>query len=72
MEADVCYSALFIGSLATHSVMLHRHRKAGLHCTPGVHGSNELKQQAYTTAVPAQQAYAVPASGYQSGAYQQA
>ncbi|KAM0335375.1 hypothetical protein ACHAQA_000420 [Verticillium albo-atrum] len=26
--------ALFITSLAIHSTMLHRHRKAGLHCTP--------------------------------------
>jgi hypothetical protein len=57
--------------------MLHRHRKAGLHCTPGVvqtyppTNGGELKQQPTTTAmpvqqyaVPQQQAYAVPATNY--------
>ncbi|KDN61625.1 hypothetical protein CSUB01_01450 [Colletotrichum sublineola] len=32
--ANVVASALFITSLVIHSVMLHRHRKAGLHCNP--------------------------------------
>ncbi|KAB5578654.1 hypothetical protein GE09DRAFT_1214813 [Coniochaeta sp. 2T2.1] len=79
--------ALFIGSLATHGVALHRHRKAGLHCTPGAApsyptaGGSEFKQTPAETTVPVQsyvapqqqqQAYAVPAAGYPQQQYQQA
>ncbi|OIW23986.1 hypothetical protein CONLIGDRAFT_120551 [Coniochaeta ligniaria NRRL 30616] len=77
--------ALFIGSLATHGVMLHRHRKAGLHCTPGAAptyptGGSEFKQQPTQTTVPVQQqyaapqqqAYAVPAPTYPQQPYQTA
>ena len=67
--------------------MLHRHRKAGLHCSPGASalpaypaaGATEPKQQPTQTAVPAQQyavpqqqAYAVPAANYPTQQYQQA
>lgn len=31
------FSLLFVISLAITSVMLHRHRAAGLHCMPGSH-----------------------------------
>lgn len=36
--------ALFIVSLVIHSVMVHRHRKAGLHCNP-VHSSHHHETQ---------------------------
>lgn len=65
--------------------MLHRHRKAGLHCTPGAApsysaGGSEFKQQPIQTAVPVQQqyavpqqqAYAVPAATYPQQQYQPA
>ncbi|OBR10275.1 Integral membrane protein [Colletotrichum higginsianum IMI 349063] len=34
--------ALFVASMAIHGVMLHRHRKAGLHCNPGTPGSSPV------------------------------
>ncbi|WQF87441.1 hypothetical protein CDEST_12455 [Colletotrichum destructivum] len=34
--------ALFVASMAIHSVMLHRHRKAGLHCNPITPGSTPV------------------------------
>lgn len=58
-------SALFVASLVIHSLALHRHRAAGLHCTPGAPATApttgaELKQPEPTyTSVPPQQ-YAVP------------
>lgn len=64
--------ALFIASLAIHGVMMHRHRSAGLHCTPvdpnapappvgGGATDAKHEMQFQTPAVyPHQQQYAVP------------
>ncbi|OHW94117.1 integral membrane protein [Colletotrichum incanum] len=55
--------ALFVASMAIHSVMLHRHRKAGLHCNPVAFGSAPVvtshivpeKNTAQVTTTPAYQ-----------------
>lgn len=64
---DISSSALFVTSLALHSLALHRHRAAGLHCNPvsasasatGSHGgaapnnASAEKTSAFATAQPA-------------------
>jgi hypothetical protein len=75
---------LFITTLAIHSVRLHRHRAAGLHCMPGspqtLPGPSGEKIQAYVqhytqAAYPAQAAYPPqaqgPPQGYPPQAYPQ-
>ncbi|KAK1975139.1 hypothetical protein LZ30DRAFT_786485 [Colletotrichum cereale] len=76
--------ALFVTSLVIHSVMLHRHRKAGLHCNPvnplatPVGGSQVMhgKEGAEVTANPVfqhapnqAQAQAAPPYGHQDANY---
>jgi hypothetical protein len=38
------YSVLFVTSLAIHSVMVHRHRSAGLHCMALTNGQGNAQQ----------------------------
>ncbi|KAF9878592.1 integral membrane protein [Colletotrichum karsti] len=49
--------ALFITSLSIHGVMLHRHRKAGLHCNPVSSSSHHSNSEKNTTHLTTNTAY---------------
>ena len=56
--------ALFITSLAMHSVALHRHRKAGLHSSPGAKAAVTSAKVMEAGSQHSQSYQAVPQSGY--------